>query len=137
MALAAVCSAKSKEYFEICFVPLIPMSSKHIWLCSICQWQIPIQAGGCVFFLFSALLPFISIFVTLFSWEPQLVTNVPTQPGGYYPTQPGPHPGHQPSYPPQNYQPGLGYQGQYQQNPAQYQQNQAQYQGPPPVQYSK
>ncbi|KAF8201607.1 hypothetical protein BJ912DRAFT_945869 [Pholiota molesta] len=27
------------------------MSSKHIWLCSICQWQISIQAGGYVIFL--------------------------------------------------------------------------------------
>ncbi|KAF9483837.1 hypothetical protein BDN70DRAFT_242012 [Pholiota conissans] len=79
---AAVSSAKSKEYFELCFVPLIPMSSKHIWRCSICQWSVLNQAG---------------------SWEPQPVTNVPTQPGGYYPAQPG-----------------------------QYQQGPAQYQGPPP-----
>ncbi|KAF8969905.1 hypothetical protein BDZ97DRAFT_1653103, partial [Flammula alnicola] len=43
---AAVVSAKSREFFEFCFVPLIPMSNKHIWLCSICQWAVPIQPGS-------------------------------------------------------------------------------------------
>ncbi|CAA7267918.1 unnamed protein product [Cyclocybe aegerita] len=87
---AAVTSAKSKEYFEFCFVPLIPMSSKHIWACSICQWAVPIQQG----------------------WEPPLVTNGPP---GYYPPQPPPTWQQQPNYgPPQGYPPpGPGYQGQY------------------------
>ncbi|KAF9567599.1 hypothetical protein CPC08DRAFT_703129 [Agrocybe pediades] len=66
---AAVTSAKSKEWFEFCFVPLIPMGSSHIWICSICQWSQAIQQGG---------------------WEPQPVTSVPVQPGGYYPPQPQP-----------------------------------------------
>lgn len=42
---AAVISAKSKEYFEFCCVPIIPMSSKHIWSCNICSWSSQIQPG--------------------------------------------------------------------------------------------
>jgi len=45
---AAVSSAKSKEFFEFCFVPLIPMSTKHVWLCSICRWEVPIQQGSVI-----------------------------------------------------------------------------------------
>ncbi|EPQ58401.1 hypothetical protein GLOTRDRAFT_110180 [Gloeophyllum trabeum ATCC 11539] len=40
---ASVFAAKSRMWFELCFVPLIPMSSKHIWMCSICQWNVPKQ----------------------------------------------------------------------------------------------
>ncbi|KJA18581.1 hypothetical protein HYPSUDRAFT_45128 [Hypholoma sublateritium FD-334 SS-4] len=99
---AAVTSTKSKEYFELCFVPLVPMSTQHLWRCAICQWAVPIQPG----------------------WEPQLVTNVPTQPGGYYPAQPG----MQPNFVPQGYQGAPAYQGQ---QPGQYA---VQYQGQQPVQ---
>ncbi|KAF9532333.1 hypothetical protein CPB83DRAFT_847668 [Crepidotus variabilis] len=60
----AVTSARSKQYFEICFVPVVPMSRKHIWICSICQWSHPRQDG---------------------SWEPMTV-----QHPGYYPPQPPP-----------------------------------------------
>ncbi|OBZ75950.1 hypothetical protein A0H81_04440 [Grifola frondosa] len=42
---ASVHSAKSRLWFELCFVPLIPMSAKHIWVCTICQWSVPIQPG--------------------------------------------------------------------------------------------
>ncbi|PAV23573.1 cytochrome c heme-binding site [Pyrrhoderma noxium] len=42
---ASVIQAKSREWFELCWVPLIPMNSKHIWICGICQWQVPIQQG--------------------------------------------------------------------------------------------
>ncbi|KZP23608.1 hypothetical protein FIBSPDRAFT_737216, partial [Athelia psychrophila] len=41
----SVFGAKSRQWFEFCFVPLVPMSSKHVWMCSICQWQVPIQQG--------------------------------------------------------------------------------------------
>ncbi|KAF8797878.1 hypothetical protein BYT27DRAFT_7070656, partial [Phlegmacium glaucopus] len=43
---AAVTRAKYKDWFEFCFVPLIPISSKHVWRCSICQWTVPIQQGS-------------------------------------------------------------------------------------------
>ncbi|TCD61676.1 hypothetical protein EIP91_008098 [Steccherinum ochraceum] len=43
---ASVISAKSRMWFELCFLPVIPMSSKRIWVCSICQWAVPIQPGG-------------------------------------------------------------------------------------------
>jgi len=42
---ASVTSAKSRLWFELCFVPLIPMQSKRIWMCSICQWSVPLQQG--------------------------------------------------------------------------------------------
>lgn len=43
--LAAVIRANSRTWFEVCWVPLIPMSKKHIWVCTICQWNIPQQQG--------------------------------------------------------------------------------------------
>ncbi|KZT11414.1 uncharacterized protein LAESUDRAFT_671372 [Laetiporus sulphureus 93-53] len=42
---ASVTSAKSRRWFEFCFVPLIPMRSERIWTCCICQWSVPIQPG--------------------------------------------------------------------------------------------
>ncbi|CAO1626171.1 unnamed protein product [Parajaminaea phylloscopi] len=36
---AQVITAKSRTWFELCWVPLIPMKSKHIYACGICQWQ--------------------------------------------------------------------------------------------------
>ena len=41
----AVVSAKKKTYFELFCVPIFPMSSKHVWVCSICQWRVPLQQG--------------------------------------------------------------------------------------------
>ncbi|TEB35953.1 hypothetical protein FA13DRAFT_1727511 [Coprinellus micaceus] len=64
---AAVISAKSREWFEICFVPLIPMSSKHIWTCTICQWSVQNQPGA---------------------WEPALPGHAGPPPVGYYPRSP-------------------------------------------------
>ncbi|KDR81458.1 hypothetical protein GALMADRAFT_239394 [Galerina marginata CBS 339.88] len=86
---AAVNSAKSKQFFEFCFVPLVPMSSKHIWMCAICHWSVPRQQG----------------------WEPQPVTSVPVvQPRGYYPPHSLSGWSGQPNYNPhpQSYQPGPG-----------------------------
>ncbi|OAX40040.1 hypothetical protein K503DRAFT_715301 [Rhizopogon vinicolor AM-OR11-026] len=56
---AAMFSAKSRTWFEFCFVPLIPMNSKHVWMCGICQLQVNMQPG---------------------QWEPQLA-----QPGYQHP----------------------------------------------------
>ncbi|PWY98730.1 hypothetical protein BCV70DRAFT_149571, partial [Testicularia cyperi] len=42
---AQVVPAKAKTWFELCWIPLIPMKSKHIFYCNICQWQAP-QDGG-------------------------------------------------------------------------------------------
>ncbi|TFL07702.1 hypothetical protein BDV98DRAFT_34534 [Pterulicium gracile] len=36
---ATVISAKSRSWFELCCVPIIPYSSKHVWVCQTCQWQ--------------------------------------------------------------------------------------------------
>ncbi|KAF7789537.1 hypothetical protein EIP86_000483 [Pleurotus ostreatoroseus] len=42
---ASVQSAKSRRWFELCFVPLIPMKSNRVWVCAVCQWMMPIQQG--------------------------------------------------------------------------------------------
>ncbi|KAJ8519887.1 hypothetical protein ONZ45_g3200 [Pleurotus djamor] len=73
-------AAKSKMWFEFFFVPIIPLSSDHVWICSICQFKAPIQQPS--------------------QWEPQIAQNF-----GYYPPQnqnqnfvaPN-HPGYQPAY---------------------------------------
>lgn len=52
---AAVVSAKKKTYFELFCVPIFPMNSKHVWVCSICQWRVPLQQGY-VYALFPVLI---------------------------------------------------------------------------------
>ncbi|KAJ7168196.1 hypothetical protein C8R43DRAFT_983393 [Mycena crocata] len=42
---AAVFSAKKTTWFEFFFVPLVPLSSKHVWICQICHWMAPHGAG--------------------------------------------------------------------------------------------
>ncbi|EST08998.1 hypothetical protein PSEUBRA_001326 [Kalmanozyma brasiliensis GHG001] len=42
---AQVVQAKARTWFELCWIPLIPMKSKHIYYCNICQWQAA-QDGG-------------------------------------------------------------------------------------------
>lgn len=41
----SVMAAKSTTWFELFWVPLIPFSRKHMWLCSICHWSSPITPG--------------------------------------------------------------------------------------------
>lgn len=41
----AVVSAKKKTYFELFCVPVFPIKSKHVWVCGICQWRVPLQQG--------------------------------------------------------------------------------------------
>ncbi|KAJ6547065.1 hypothetical protein B0H19DRAFT_251709 [Mycena capillaripes] len=42
---ASVFSAKKTTWFELFFIPLVPFSSKHVWLCQICHWMAPHVAG--------------------------------------------------------------------------------------------
>ncbi|TFK42736.1 hypothetical protein BDQ12DRAFT_676724 [Crucibulum laeve] len=42
---ASVFAAKATMWFELFFIPLIPFSRKHIWICNICQWTAPILEG--------------------------------------------------------------------------------------------
>ncbi|TFK29782.1 hypothetical protein FA15DRAFT_663047 [Coprinopsis marcescibilis] len=35
----SVIHAKDTQWFELFFIPLIPFSSKHIYICNICQWR--------------------------------------------------------------------------------------------------
>ncbi|KAF8654124.1 hypothetical protein AX16_003656 [Volvariella volvacea WC 439] len=37
--------AKKSEWFELFFIPIVPLSSQHIWLCGICQWNAPYGPG--------------------------------------------------------------------------------------------
>ncbi|GAA5907400.1 uncharacterized protein JCM6883_001192 [Sporobolomyces salmoneus] len=34
-----VYAVKERNCLEICCIPLVPLGSSHIWMCSICQWQ--------------------------------------------------------------------------------------------------
>jgi hypothetical protein len=49
----AVVSAKKKTYFELFCIPVFPMASKHVWVCGICQWRVPLQQG----YVFTSLPP--------------------------------------------------------------------------------
>ncbi|KZT69012.1 hypothetical protein DAEQUDRAFT_691558 [Daedalea quercina L-15889] len=81
----SVTGAKSRLWFELCWVPLIPMKSNRIWMCSICQWNIPLQPN----------------------WEPAFPGGN-FQPGGRGTFQPGPYPPQSGDMnaPPSNYQSG-------------------------------
>ncbi|KAF9453288.1 hypothetical protein P691DRAFT_695369, partial [Macrolepiota fuliginosa MF-IS2] len=36
----SITSGKKRTWFELCCVPIIPMSSSHVWMCSICNWTV-------------------------------------------------------------------------------------------------
>ncbi|KAJ3851539.1 hypothetical protein EV368DRAFT_42924, partial [Lentinula lateritia] len=82
---ASVFSAKSRTWFELFFIPLIPMNTKHIWMCSICRWVAPMGPD---------------------QWEPPIAYQNPQQNFGHVPSN-GFQQGYQPSYdqPPNNYPP--------------------------------
>ena len=40
----SVASANKRSWFTIC-VPLFPISSQRVWICSVCGWNVPIQSG--------------------------------------------------------------------------------------------
>ncbi|KAF7311549.1 Cytochrome c heme-binding site [Mycena kentingensis (nom. inval.)] len=42
---ASVFSGKNSEWFTFFFVPLFPLSSKHVWLCGTCRWMAPHAPG--------------------------------------------------------------------------------------------
>ncbi|KAI0807140.1 hypothetical protein C8Q74DRAFT_1189403, partial [Fomes fomentarius] len=42
---ASTIPVKSRMWFELCFVPLIPMKKEHLWVCTVCQWSVPLQQG--------------------------------------------------------------------------------------------
>ncbi|KAF9458654.1 hypothetical protein BDZ94DRAFT_1226006 [Collybia nuda] len=42
---ASVIYAKSTTWFELFWVPLVPFSKKHIWICTICQYTAAADAG--------------------------------------------------------------------------------------------
>ncbi|EKM82813.1 hypothetical protein AGABI1DRAFT_104670 [Agaricus bisporus var. burnettii JB137-S8] len=62
----SLASGKKRTWFELCCVPVIPLSSKHVWICPICNWSAKTS-----------------------DFQPQMPAAGP--PGGYYPA-----PGHYP-----------------------------------------
>ncbi|EJU00402.1 hypothetical protein DACRYDRAFT_68581 [Dacryopinax primogenitus] len=42
---ASVHNAKSRMWFEFCFVPIIPCQSEQIYFCSICSWEVNRQGN--------------------------------------------------------------------------------------------
>ncbi|PLW23667.1 hypothetical protein PCANC_13667 [Puccinia coronata f. sp. avenae] len=42
----SVYAANRRRWIEICFVPLLPFSSKQIWHCNICNWQVDLADNG-------------------------------------------------------------------------------------------
>ncbi|KAF8797879.1 hypothetical protein BYT27DRAFT_7124289 [Phlegmacium glaucopus] len=36
---ATVFAAKSTTWFELFWIPLVPISKKHMWVCGTCQWR--------------------------------------------------------------------------------------------------
>ncbi|KAL1746072.1 hypothetical protein HDZ31DRAFT_81478 [Schizophyllum fasciatum] len=41
----SVARAKRTKWFELFWIPLIPFHWKHIWVCGICHWALPIAEG--------------------------------------------------------------------------------------------
>jgi len=39
-------NGSARRWFEICFVPLIPMKKKHIVICHICNWRVQKPQDG-------------------------------------------------------------------------------------------
>ncbi|KAH7889844.1 hypothetical protein F5I97DRAFT_1941089 [Phlebopus sp. FC_14] len=74
--IAAMFAAKSRTWFELCFVPLIPLQSKHVWMCGICQLQTEMQP----------------------SWEPPLAQPGYQHPGSSYGGPQNPGYGYHPGY---------------------------------------
>ncbi|KIP09098.1 hypothetical protein PHLGIDRAFT_346469 [Phlebiopsis gigantea 11061_1 CR5-6] len=42
---AAVQSAKTRTWFTLFFIPVVPLKSKRIWTCPICQWTMAVGQG--------------------------------------------------------------------------------------------
>ncbi|KAH9961202.1 hypothetical protein BGW80DRAFT_1181727, partial [Lactifluus volemus] len=82
-----VVRATSRLWFSLFLVRLVPFKKKHIWICSTCNWHVPIQNG----------------------WEPALPAGNgwlgPYQQGTVQPYQSPNQMGYQPSYdiPPHGY----------------------------------
>jgi len=39
-------NGSARRWFEVCFVPLIPMKKKHIVICHICNWRVQKPQDG-------------------------------------------------------------------------------------------
>ncbi|GAA6063325.1 hypothetical protein JCM10212_005493 [Sporobolomyces blumeae] len=38
---ASVRGFKRRKWFELYWIPLVPLGTKHLWLCPVCQWNCP------------------------------------------------------------------------------------------------
>ncbi|KAI5827954.1 hypothetical protein K523DRAFT_277858 [Schizophyllum commune Tattone D] len=77
---ASVVRAKRTKWFELFWIPLIPFHWKHIWVCGICHWALPItKEEG--------------------QWEPPLAGGHPgSGPNGLQTGAPKERDGYQPAY---------------------------------------
>jgi hypothetical protein len=104
---------QKKVWFELFCVPVVPMSSKHIWVCGVCQFQAKQQPGYVCSFPYRVLL-----LSACCSWQPALpgqhhqnggghMMMQGPPPGGYQGPSPGAQSGAQAGYPghQQGYQP--------------------------------
>jgi hypothetical protein len=64
---ASVFSAKKTEWFTFFFVPILPFSSKHVWLCHICRWMAPHAPGSVSRALRRDIL---RLLISFSQWEP-------------------------------------------------------------------
>ncbi|ORY88642.1 hypothetical protein BCR35DRAFT_301425 [Leucosporidium creatinivorum] len=35
---------KRKKRFDLCYIPLIPLGTKHLYFCTVCRWESPVDA---------------------------------------------------------------------------------------------
>ncbi|KAK2467038.1 hypothetical protein APHAL10511_001296 [Amanita phalloides] len=42
---ASLICAKRTTWFEFFFIPVVPISSKRVWMCHICRWSAPLVDG--------------------------------------------------------------------------------------------
>ncbi|KAJ7144758.1 hypothetical protein C8R43DRAFT_1013933 [Mycena crocata] len=82
---SSVLSAKSTSWFELFWVPLIPYSSKHIWLCQICHWKAPHAEGQSEPAVAGGAAP--GLHNTQSSYQPTYMNQPPTTPPNSYQPQ--------------------------------------------------
>ncbi|KAH8829526.1 hypothetical protein DL96DRAFT_1059623 [Flagelloscypha sp. PMI_526] len=89
----SVIAAKKTTWFELFWIPIVPFSFKHIWVCPVCNWSHP-KKDGCVTFF----LPPIRIMIMepCRQWEPAQANGV--MGGVLHANAPPNIPGYQPSY---------------------------------------
>lgn len=86
--LATVLAAKSTTWFQLFWIPLVPISKKHVWICGTCQWRETLTNKWVEAQLYEA-----NKSINLLSSNaPQALASLPTAGAWVTPVQPGYHP---------------------------------------------